>query len=211
MRLLTKFHQNIWSGCQENARKPFKKALKIGRFRVKFSHWRRGVGKNLMTHYWKEIYRRFWKSNQIFRSIYGSGDIGRSLDTTLPVFSQNWHFVDEYLENGANFGHAVFAGCSVLISSTFWSVLSKFNQAVFEKKSKNRHFDHIFALYGWSRFFLQNRASSLFTPYRCLTSCKKSKRSYDRLLRKSADRWTDGRTNMGQSIGPTSYVGGSKK
>ena len=57
--------------------------------------------------------------------------------------------------------------------------------------------------------------SSKITPYRCLTSCKKSKRSYDRLLRKSSDRRTDGRTdgrtNMGQSIGPTFKVGGSKK
>ena len=171
------FHQHTSSSCQENAQKPFKKALKIGRFRVKFSPWRRGVGKKWMPHLWKEIYRRFRISNQIFRSFYGSRDIERSLDTTLPVFGQNWHFVDEYLENGAKSWHAVFAGCSILISSTFWSVLSKFRQAVFEKKSKNRHFDHIFALYGWSRFFLQNRASSLFTPYQCLTSCKKSKRS----------------------------------
>ena len=43
----------------------------------------------------KEIYRRFRKSNQIFSSIYGSGDIARSLD----VFGQNLNFVDEYLEN----------------------------------------------------------------------------------------------------------------
>ena len=61
--------------------------------------------------------------------------------------------------------------------------------------------DHIFVRFAFSRFFLQNRAASRFTPYRCLTSCKKSKRSYDRLLRKSPDRRTDGhgsiyRTNL---------------
>ena len=38
--------------------------------------------------------------NQIFSSIYGSGDIAQSLDTTFTVFGQNLNFVDEYLENG---------------------------------------------------------------------------------------------------------------
>ena len=41
-------------------------------------------------------------------------------------------------------------------------------------------------------------------------SCQVSERSYDRFSRKAPDRRTDGRTDMGQSIGPTSYVGGSK-
>ena len=84
----------------------------------------------------KEIYRRFRISNQIFGSIYGSGDIARSLDTTFGIFGQNLNFVDEYLENGSFPGHAVFAGCSVLISSTIWSILAKIVRAVFEKKSK---------------------------------------------------------------------------
>ena len=48
----------------------------------------------------KEIYRRFWISNQIFSSIYRSWDIGLSLDTTFAIFGQNLNFVDEYLENG---------------------------------------------------------------------------------------------------------------
>ena len=106
-------------------KKPFKKALKIDRFRVKFSHRRRGAVKKWMAHLWKIILRRFRISNQIFHSIYGSRDIERSLDTTFAVFGQNWHFMDEYLENRAKFGHAVFAGCSILISSTFWSILAK--------------------------------------------------------------------------------------
>ena len=151
--LLTKFHQHISSSCQENAQKPFKKALKIDCFRVKFSPWRRQVGKNLMTHWGKEIYCRFWISNHIFDSIYGSRDIEQSLDTTFTVFGQNWHFVDEYLINRAKFGRGVFAGCSILISSTFWSFLTKIVRAIFEKKSKNRDFYHIFVLYGWPGFF----------------------------------------------------------
>ena len=96
----------------------------------------------------KEIHRRFRISHQILRSINGSRDIGRSLDTTLLVFGQNWHFVDEYLENGEKFEHTVFAGCSILISSTFWSILAKIVRAVFQKKSKNSYFDHVIVLYG---------------------------------------------------------------
>ena len=161
---LTKFHRNISSSGRENALKLFKKELKIDCFRVKFSPWRRQVGEKPRIHGTKEIYRRFRISNQIFWNIYGSGDIKRSLDTTLTVFGQNWHFMNEYLENGAKFGHAVFAGCSILISSTFWSILSKFHQAIFEKKSKNRHFDHIFVLYEWTGLFMENRATSLFFP-----------------------------------------------
>ena len=60
--------------------------MKIGRFRVNFSPWRRRVGKNLMRHRGKRIYRRFRISNQIFGSISGSGDIARSLDTTFCIF-----------------------------------------------------------------------------------------------------------------------------
>ena len=117
--LLTKLHQNISSSWRENPQKPSKKTLKIDSFRVKFSPWRRKLGKNLMIHGGKEIYRRFRISNQIFDSIYGFWDIERSLDTTFAVFNQNWHFMDEYLENGAKSWPAVFAGCSILISSTF--------------------------------------------------------------------------------------------
>ena len=67
----------------------------------------------------KEIYHRFRISNQIFGSIYRSRAIGHSLDTTFGIFGQNLNFVDEYLENGNFFGHAVFASTSQLISSTF--------------------------------------------------------------------------------------------
>ena len=106
-----------------------------------------------MIHRGKVIYRRLWISKQIFDSIYGSRDIERSLDTTLTVFSENLDFMDEYLENRAKLLHAVFAGCSILISSTFWSVLKKIVRAIFEKKSKNCYFDHIFVLYGWTGIF----------------------------------------------------------
>ena len=55
---------------------------KIGHFEVKFSTWRRQVGKNMMRQRGKRIYRRYRISNQIFGSIYWSQDIARSLDNT---------------------------------------------------------------------------------------------------------------------------------
>ena len=95
--LLTKFHQDLSSSCRDIDRKPSKKRMKIGRFLHKIAPWRWNAMKKWLAAVWKEIYRRFWISNQIFDSIYGSRDIARSLDTT---FGQNRNFMDEYLENG---------------------------------------------------------------------------------------------------------------
>ena len=186
--LLTKFDQNLSSGCRENAKKPLKKCMKIDRFRVKFSPWRRQVGKNLMRRQGKEIYRRFRISNQIFGSIYGSRDIERSLDPTLAVFGQNRNFMDEYLENGHFLDVRFFANVFVSISSTFWPKMNKIVRAVFEKKSKNCHFDHIFVLFGWSKIFLDNPALSLFSVYQCLTLCQKLERSLEPFLRKTTNK-----------------------
>ena len=113
-----------------------KKCMKIGHLRAIFSPWRRQVGKNLMRRTGKRIYRRFWISNQIFDSIYGSWDIAHSLDTTFGNFGQNLNFVDDYLKNGKRFWHAVFARCSELISSTFWASFIKIVRAIFEKSQK---------------------------------------------------------------------------
>ena len=162
-----------------------KKCMKIGHLRAIFSPWRRQVGKNLMRRTGKRIYRRFWISNQIFDSIYGSRDIAHSLDTTFGNFGQNLNFVDDYLKNGKRFWHAVFARCSELISSTFWASFIKIVRAIFEKKSKNCHFDHIFGLFGWSKIFLDNPASSLFSFYRYLTLCKVLWKSLEPFLRKT--------------------------
>ena len=72
------------------------------------------------------------------------------------------------------FWHAVFASCSEMFQLTFWPSFIEILRAIFEKKSKNHHFDHIFVLYGWTNFFFQNRASSLFFGRWFITSCKKS-------------------------------------
>ena len=143
------------SGCQHIEHRSSKNCMKIGRFLGKITPWRRQVGKNLMRRTGKRIYRRFWISNQIFDSIYGSRDIAHSLDTTFGNLGQNLNFVDDYLKNGKRFWHAVFARCSELISSTFWASFIKIVRAISEKKSKNCHFDHIFGFFGWSdpKFF----------------------------------------------------------
>ena len=158
--------------------------MKIGQLRAIFSPWRRRVGKNLMRRTGKRIYRRFWISNQIFDSIYGSRDIAHSLDTTFGIFGQNLNFVDEYLKSGKRFWHAVFAKCSETVSSTFWVSFIKIFRVVFEKNSNNRHFDHIFVLFGWSKKFLDDPALLLKKIYWCLTPCKKSETSIEPLSRK---------------------------
>ena len=85
------------------------------------------------------------------------------------------------------FWHAVFCKCSEIILFTFWPGFRQIGQAIFEKLPKNCHFQYIFALYGWSRFFLKNRASSLFCLYQCLTSCKKSDKSLARFSGKTGN------------------------
>ena len=182
--LLTKFHEDLSSSCRDIDRGSSKKVMKIDRFRGKITPWRRNAMKKWMAAVWKEIYRRFWISNQIFDSIYGSRDMALSLDTTFGIFGQNRNFVDEYLKNGIFVWHAVFAGHSEMISSTFWPSFIEILNVLFEKKSKNPSKMDIFALYGWSRFFLQNRASSLLRFYQCLTSCKKSEKSLEPFSRK---------------------------
>ena len=49
--------------------------LEIAHLWVKFFPRRRNAMKKWLAAVWKEIYRRFWISNQIFDSIYGSRDI----------------------------------------------------------------------------------------------------------------------------------------
>ena len=132
--LLTKFHQGLSSGSRYIDQKPSKKRMKIDRFLGKITPWRRQVGKNLMRRTGKRNYRRFWISNQIFDSIYGSWDMAHSLDTTFGIFGQNLNFMDEYLENEKRFWHAVFAKCPETVSSDILSKFHKNSSSNFWKK-----------------------------------------------------------------------------
>ena len=118
--------------------------VKISHFKVKIKPWRHGAGQNLMKHAWKRIFRWFRISNQIFRRVFRSRDIRRSLDLIFAFLTKKAYFMDEYLENEASFWRAIFFCWSVLFSSTFWPKLSKIVRVVFEKRPKNRYFDHIF-------------------------------------------------------------------
>ena len=81
----------------------------------------------------------------------------------------------------------------------------------FLQNVKNLIFWHIFVIFGWFRIFDQKRALSVSSYYRYLTSCKKSEWSHDQFSRKSGNGLTDGRTNMGDLIGPNpTKVGGPK-
>ena len=112
--LLTKFDRNLSSGCRENAKKPLKKCIKIGRFQVKFSPRRRRAMKKWMAVQGKEIFRRFRISNQIFGSTYRSRDIARSLDTTLAIFAKNLNVFHE------RFSHQLCARNTVLRAKYTW-------------------------------------------------------------------------------------------
>ena len=115
-----------------------------------------------MRHPGKEIFCRFRISNQILRSIYGSRDIERSLDTTLAVFVENLNFVDEYLENRSFFKCGVFCKCFVLIPSTILELFIEIVRAVSEKIAKNYDFDNIFAFFADSAFFGKSGRVTLF-------------------------------------------------
>ena len=54
-----------------------------------------------------------------------------------------------------------------------------------EKMDKNLEFDHLSGIFRKTGNFPENRASSVLSPYQCLTSCKKSEKSLEPFLRKS--------------------------
>ena len=170
--------------------------MKIGRFRVNFSPWRRRVGKNLMRHPGKRIYRRFRISNQIFGSISGSGDIARSLDTTFCRFwpkSQLCGWISREPDFCWTCGFR-----RLFIDTLYYRFQSKKDGSSwldFQKMSKNHSKMYIFVLYGWTKFFFENRASSLFYIYQSLTSCKKSRKSNDGKYENFWDRQTDRQTD----------------
>ena len=91
-----------------------------------------------------------------------------------PSFSALFHTL---WMNQKRFRHAVFCKWSEMISFTFWPSFGQIVRAVFEKKSKNCHFDHIFVLYGWTEIFFKNPAVLLFYGRCWLTSCQKSRKS----------------------------------
>ena len=74
----------------------------------------------------------------------------------------------------------------------------KTNDSIFFKVSKTlfrAHFGPFWPKKGPRDFFFENRAPSLFSLYGPLTSCKKSEKTNDTILRKTPDRRTDWRTD----------------
>ena len=161
--LLAKFQQNLSSDYRDIEQRSSKKCMKIGRFLDKITPWRRQVGKNLMRRTGKRIYRRFRISNQIFGSISGSGDIARSLDTTFCRFwpkSQLCGWISREPDFCWTCGFR-----RLFIDTLYYRFQSKKDGSSwldFQKMSKNHSKMYIFVLYGWTKFFFENRASSLF-------------------------------------------------
>ena len=70
----------------------------IGYFQLQIKHWRRRVGKNLITCTWKQILRSFilWffrRSNPIFHISYGSRAMERCLNTTFGPKHPFWAII----------------------------------------------------------------------------------------------------------------------
>ena len=97
--LLTKFHANLSSRCRDINRKPLKKVHENWPSSSHFFTMKTASRQKSDETSGKKNYRRFWISNQIFDSIYGSRDMEHSLDTTFGIFGQNGNFVDDFLEN----------------------------------------------------------------------------------------------------------------
>jgi len=85
----------------------------------------------------------------------------------------------------------------------------KTNDSILRKIPKTSflgHFWPFLAIFGQMHFFLKNRAPSVFIIYGPLTSCKKSEKTNEPILRKvrcwQTDRQTDWLTDGSNFIGP---------
>ena len=92
---------------------------------------------------------------------------------------------------GKDFDVQFFCKCSGTIWTTFWLSLIEFLIVDSEKKPKNPSKNHVFVLFGWSRFFMDNPALSLSSIYRYLTSCKVSRKSLQPFSRSGGNQLTN--------------------
>ena len=100
-------------------------------------------------------------------TFYRSRVIRRSLVLVLAIFTKNANFMDEYLENQIFLGYAVSQGVHTHYHFQPRKVGIKWID--FWQKSKKCSKMQFFVLYGWTVFFLENRASSLKIVYSRLT------------------------------------------
>ena len=138
------------------------------------------------------------------------------------LYSTFWDFLKKPLfsavyvdfpERGIFFRGETFFRCFISILSRFWPKISKIWWVISEKSAKNLNFDRFSWILRGTRFFFENRASSLKIVYSRLTWCKKSERSnggkYENLVGQTDGR-TDGLTDGAGYIGPAAELGGSK-
>ena len=102
------------------------------------------------------------------------------------LYSTFWDFLKKPLfsalyvdfpERGIFFRGETFFSCFISILSRFWPKFSKIWWVISEKIAKNLIFDRFSWILRGTRFFFENRASSLKIVYGRLTWCKKSERS----------------------------------
>ena len=88
---------------------------------------------------------------------------------------------------------------------TFATLWTKTNDSILNYYRKSpfwAHFDPLFPKKGKTGFFPKNRAPSLFCVYWTLTSCKKSEKTNEPILRKTRNWQTDRQTGGREFIGP---------
>ena len=112
------------------------------------------------------------------------------------------------IENQIFPGHAVFARCSDTFYYHFRSKKSWVND--FRQKSKNLIFHHIFDIYWMIQIFFGKFGSVTLFPLLSFNFMPSFGKILWSVFEKISER-TDTHIDKGQSIGPTSRVGGSKK
>ena len=139
------------------------------------------------------------------------------------LYSTFWDFLKKPLfsavyvdfpERGIFFRGETFFSCFISILSRFWPKFSKIWWVISEKIAKNLIFDRFSWILRGTRFFFENRASSLKIVYGRLTWCKKSERSnggkYENLVGQT-DWQTDRQTDGPGYIGPFPLRRGGSK
>ena len=105
----------------------------------------------------------------------------------------------DFPERGIFFRGETFFSCFISILSRFWPKFSKIWWVISKKSVKNLNFDRFSWILRGTRFFFENRASSLKIVYSRLTRCKKSERSNGGKYENSVgqtDWQTDGLTDL---------------
>ena len=121
------------------------------------------------------------------RKLPGHAQILEGSISWEPDFSRTWNF----------------QGWFLTLLSTISEVLDEFLSVVLFKKILRCRIYQFFEKISQTRFFFENRALSVSSPYSAPTSCKKAKKSLEPFSRYGGNQPTTQLTNGTDSIGPS--------